>query len=75
MPRYFHVQRTGVSGCRVGRSYSFGAEQNFFARDLFGVEVLVPVAGTGGLPVDHLIRDYLDPEGFGHFKRRYDPGT
>lgn len=69
MPRYFHVQRTGVSGFRVGRSYSFGAEQNFFARDLFGVEVLVPVAGTEGLPVDHLIRDHLDPEGLGHFKR------
>ncbi|MCW5547564.1 MAG: DUF2441 domain-containing protein [Opitutaceae bacterium] len=69
MPVYFHVQRSGVSGFRVGRSYSFGSEQNFFARDLMGVEVIVPVAGTSGLPVDQLLCDYFDPTGLGHYKQ------
>lgn len=69
MPVFFHVQRSGVSGFRVGRSYTFGPEQNYFARDLMGVEVMVPVAGTSGLPVDQLLRDYLDPTGMGHYRQ------
>lgn len=69
MPLHYHVQRDGVAGFKVGKSYNFGSQQNFFARDLFGVDVLVPVAGTSGLPVDLLIRDHLDPTGLGHYKR------
>jgi len=67
--RYYHVQRSGVKPIRIGENVSCVRAENFFSRDLFGVEPLVPVGGTEGLPIDHLIRDYLDPTGMGHFKR------
>jgi len=68
MPNFYHVQRSSVVGFKVGKSYDFGTQQNFFARDLFGVDVTVPVAGTEGLPIDCLLRDYFDPTGFNHYR-------
>ena len=68
MPVFYHVQRNGVAGFKVGRSYNFGSQQNFFARDLFGVDVIVPVAATEGMPIDYLLRDYFDPTGFNHYR-------
>lgn len=68
MAFYYHVQRSGVAGFRTGKSYVFTEQQNFFARDLFGVDVIVPVAGTEGLPIDFLLRDYFDETGFRHYR-------
>jgi len=65
---FYHVQRNGVTGFKVGKTYAFTMEQNFFARDLFGIEVIVPVAATEGMPIDFLLRDYFDPTGFNHYR-------
>lgn len=68
MMLFYHVQRDNVAGFKIGKTYTFGAGQNFFARDLFAVNPIVPVAGTAGLPVDYLLRDYFDLAGFNHYK-------
>lgn len=68
MPLYFHVQRSNVAGFRTGKSYGFAKEENFFARDLFAVDPIVPVAATEGLPIDYLLHDYFDPTGFRHYR-------
>jgi hypothetical protein len=68
MRLYFHVQRSGAPRFRVGKTYTFGQQQNFFARDLFAVDVNVPVRGVGELPIDDILRDYFDPSGFNHYR-------
>lgn len=68
MPAFYHVQRNTVVGFKVGKTYALGADQNFFARDLLGVDLSIPVAATEGLPIDYLLRDYLDPTGFNHYR-------
>jgi len=65
---FYHVQRSAVPRFKVGKSYTFGEQQNFFARDLFAVDVSVPVRGVGELPVDEILRDYFDPSGFNHYR-------
>jgi hypothetical protein len=69
MARYYHVQRSGVTRFRLGKTYQIGGSANNFSKDLFQVDLDVPVQGTPGLPIDYLLRDYFDPEGFGHYKR------
>ncbi len=67
---YFHVQRTGAGRAfRVGETITSTRRQNFFSRDIFDVDTLIPVGGTEGLPIDLVVRDYLDPHGLGHIKR------
>lgn len=68
MPLFYHVQRSGVPGFKLGRSYPFGAERNFFARDLFATDTRLPVRGVGNLPFDDVLRDYHDASGFGHYR-------
>lgn len=68
MPLFFHVQRSAVPRFKVGKSYTFGHHENFFARDLFAVGTEVPVRGVGGMPVDEILRDYFDPTGFSHYR-------
>lgn len=68
MPLYYHVQRSAVPRFKIGKSYAFGEQQNFFARDLFAVDVNVPVRGVGELPLDEILRDYFDPAGFNHYR-------
>jgi len=66
--RYFHVQRNRGAPFRAGVSRATGGS-NLFSSDLFAIETLIPIAGTEGLPIDHVLRDYLDANGLGHFKR------
>jgi Protein of unknown function (DUF2441) len=68
MPLHYHVQRNTVPRFKVGKTYTFGAEPNFFARDLFATDVSVPVSGVGDLPIDNILRDYFDPSGFNHYR-------
>jgi hypothetical protein len=65
---HYHVQRHAVTRFRTGKSYSFSEQQNFFARDLFGIDPLVPVGGTEGMSIDFLLKDYFDPAGFNHYR-------
>jgi hypothetical protein len=69
MPLYFHIQRAGVARFKVGKSYSFGQEQNFFARDLFAVDFRVPVAGVGEMPLNAILKDYFDSTGMHYFRK------
>jgi hypothetical protein len=69
MSLHYHVQRDSVASFKVGKTYPFGIQQNFFARDLFAVDVLVPVAGTEGLPIGYLLRDYFDPTSLNHYRQ------
>lgn len=68
MSLFHHVQRSGVPRFKSGKSYAFGEQQNFLARDLFAVDVSVPVRGVGELPVDEILRDYFDSAGFNHYR-------
>ena len=68
MPLFYHVQRSAVPRFKVGTTYTFGEQPNFFSRDLFAADVSVPVRGMGELPVDEILRDYFDPAGFNHYR-------
>ena len=67
MPLYYHVQRRGAR-LKVGKSYAFGAEPNFYSRDLFAVSPSVHVRGVGDMPLDSVVKDCLDPNGFRHYR-------
>lgn len=68
MPTFYHVQRSAVPRFKVGKAYTFGEQPNFFSRDLFAVDVSVPVRGVGELPFDEILRDYFDASGFNHYR-------
>lgn len=68
MKQFYHVQRSAVPRFKAGKTYTFGQAQNFFARDLFAVEVRVPVRGVSELPIDQILRDYFDPAGFNYYR-------
>jgi hypothetical protein len=68
MPLFFHVQRSAVPRFKIGKAYAFGEQPNFFSRDLFSVDVSVPVRGVGELPFDEILRDYFDASGFNHYR-------
>lgn len=67
MALFYHVQRRGPR-LRVGKTYAFGPEANFFSRNLFAASQSVAVRGTGDMPLDAVVKDYLDPNGFRHYR-------
>ncbi len=61
------MQRHGTR-LKVGKSYQFGPEPNFFSRELFARDPTVHVRGVGDMPADLVLRDYVDPQGFRHYR-------
>jgi hypothetical protein len=68
MSLFYHVQRSAVPPFKAAKTYTFGEVPNYFSRDLFAVDVSVPVIGVGNLSVDEILRDYFDPSGFNHYR-------
>jgi hypothetical protein len=67
MPLFYHVQRRGPS-LRVGKSYKFGSEPNFFSRDLFSHSPSQHVRGIGEMSLGDIVKDWIDPNGFRHYR-------
>ena len=69
MPLFYHVQRDNVPAFKAGKTYTFGEQRNFFARDQFALDLKFPVAGVGEMTLDEIIRDFLDPATLNHHRK------